>query len=63
MPGRAEKKNPAIGNKINSNGVRINLKREKLFGLLGLCILSITIIMTRKTSEIVRIKDESLGTV
>ena len=62
-PGRAEKKKPAIGIKTNSNGVKSTLKRETLFGRLGLCMLSMTIIITKNASEIVKMKDESLGTV
>ena len=62
-PGRAEKKNPAMGIRINSKGVIITLKSETLFGLLGFWMLSITIVISKNMSEIVRMKDESLGTV
>jgi hypothetical protein len=62
-PGIAERKNPTTGIRINSNGVRMSLNVEKCLGFFGFWILSITRVTKRKVSEIVKMKDESLGTV
>jgi len=63
IPGKALKKNPEIGIKINSKGTRKARKRETYFGLLGRCLALTQIIMPKNNIEKVRITEEKRGRV
>ena len=62
-PGRAEKKNPATGIKINSKGINIDLQTDTPRGLFGLYTLSMKNKTKKKPRERVKIMDDNFGTI
>lgn len=61
-PGRAEKKNPTTGSKINSKGAKILRHRGRSFTF-GLALRSMSTIADRLMSDKVRMAEDTCGSV